>query len=120
MLARFDAGRVTPEGREESFTAAAKVPKGGSVVLRVDESPCELVVELEPSAAAGERERWTVIPTREGAESGASSRESWSTMRVVLPRTIEVGDRVHIRVPHGWLHDFHVWLVGGSPLQGKP
>ena len=109
--ARFDAGRLVPEGREESFTARARVPEGGLIVLRVDESPCDLQVEVEPIALAGAsaKKSWSVVPAREDTP-GALAKESWGTMRAVLPLAIEAGDRVHIRVPRGWLHDFHVWL----------
>jgi hypothetical protein len=109
---RFDAGRVVPEGEEESFATSATAEAGAALVLRVDESACVLEVRVTGEA------RDSVAVRVEGPAPASASRAAWHAVTAVLPVAIVAGDRVHVRVVHGSLHDFHAWLLRAAP--GKP
>ena len=104
---RFDAGRVTPQGYEESFEVVAAAPPGSVLVLRVDETPVAARVVVE---SGGGRAAPVPLDVQD-----APSRAAWSVARAVLPGPLARGDRLHVEVTRGALHDFHAWLIGGKP-----
>jgi hypothetical protein len=103
---RFDAGRIVPDGREESFAIAVAVPAGTEVLVRTDDTPGDIT--LRASTPAGPL---SVTFTREGAPVHGA----WRLNRVRLPAQLGAGTRIAFRATHGELHDFHAWLVGGNP-----
>jgi len=106
---RFDAGRIIPEGEEESFTALAAVPAGGTLVLRVDEAACELSMVVVPRTERA----FTLEVMLPAIATRAPSR--WRVVRATLQTALLPGDRIRIHVLHGALHDFHAWLLAGKP-----
>ena len=104
---RFDAGRVIPDGQEESFALRAPVPRGSRVVLRTDETAATITVYA--SAARGGPFAVKLV------RSTALDREHWALAQAVLPAPLAVGDRLMLRATDGALHDFHAWLVQGKP-----
>ena len=102
---RFDAGRVIPEGQEESFVVQSSAAAGATLVLRVDETTQEVRLIYEGGAAEGTELRFP---------DGASPAR-WALARAVLPAALSRGARLHLQVRRGTLHDFHAWLVGGKP-----
>jgi hypothetical protein len=98
---RFDAGRIVPEGRSESF--ALRPSRGPStLVLRTDGGDeGALRVTLERSGA--------VVTTREVAlPMRAAGR--WHEIRIVLG-DVPSGSRVRVYALRGDFRDFHAWLV---------
>ncbi|WP_437489210.1 hypothetical protein WME75_10265 [Sorangium sp. So ce1014] len=98
---RFDAGRLIPEGREQSFAigSVAAIPRGPAVlVLRTDGGG---PIALGVAVAAGGEVRVEV------AERPA---DRWSEIRVPL-RDVAPGDRIRIRSLLGTFRSFHVWLM---------
>jgi hypothetical protein len=53
----------------------------------------------------------------EPAERETHGPSAWKLRRLVLHGSLMRGDRIHLRVARGTLHDFHVWLVAPP---GKP
>ncbi len=102
---RFDAGRIVPEGRAESFAirAASAASNGGAVlVLRTDGGGAgALRVTIERSGA--------VVATQE-ADLPARDDDRWHEIRIPLGPVRE-GDRVRLFALRGGLRDFHVWLL---------
>jgi hypothetical protein len=100
---RFDAGRIVPEGRAESFTVRAGPSSGSAVlVLRTDGEGEGLVrVAVERGAAA--RVSYDVLVPRRAADA-------WHELRVLLG-DVRSGDRVRIHAARGAFHDYHVWIV---------
>ncbi|WP_437817310.1 hypothetical protein [Sorangium sp. So ce1078] len=100
---RFDAGRLIPEGREQSFAlgAVAAIARGPAVLaLRTDGGgPIALGVAVE-GAAGGEVR--VEVPERPA--------DRWSEIRVPL-RDVAPGDRIRIRSLLGTFRSFHVWLL---------
>jgi hypothetical protein len=99
---RFDAGRIVPEGREESFAAGA-IPRGpAALALRTDGGgPLALEVAVERGGRDGERHE---------VEAPARGPARWSEIRVVLD-DVAAGDRIRIRAARGTLRSFHTWLL---------
>lgn len=99
---RFDAGRIIPEGREQSFAigAAAAFARGPAVLaLRTDGGgpiAIGVAVERAPDEARVE------VPER--------PLDRWSEIRVPL-RDVAPGDLVRIRALRGAFRSFHVWLL---------
>ncbi|WP_437613217.1 hypothetical protein WMF20_11485 [Sorangium sp. So ce834] len=100
---RFDAGRLIPEGREQSFTvgAAAAFARGPAVLaLRTDGGgPIALGVAALRDAGGEAR---VEVPERPAGR--------WSEIRVPL-RDVAPGDRIRIRSLLGTFRSFHVWLL---------
>jgi hypothetical protein len=101
---RFDAGRVVPEGHEESFAIAAALPAGATLWVRTDDSAFEATVHAS---------------TRRGgdapvalARTSTTSKDRWSLARALLPVALQAGDRLRVVVSRGALRDFHAWVVG--------
>jgi hypothetical protein len=101
--ARFDAGRIVPEGKEESFRLAAGLAEQeAALALRTDggdEVILRVTVERGRHAA---RELAATLPRREA--------DRWHEARVPLG-AVRGGDRVRIFAVRGALRDFHAWLV---------
>ncbi|WP_437870489.1 hypothetical protein [Sorangium sp. So ce363] len=105
---RFDAGRIIPEGREQSFVigaaaaaaAAAASARGPAVLaLRTDGGgPIAIGVAIERAADEARVE----VPER--------PLDRWSEIRVPL-RDVAPGDLVRIRALRGTFRSFHVWLL---------
>lgn len=101
--ARFDAGRIVPEGRGESFVIARGVREGPAVlVLRTDAGgPARLRVAVDRAGAAIEAREIDVPARAEGR---------WHEVHTELA-SARGGDRVTVSAAHGAWHDFHAWLV---------
>ncbi len=101
--ARFDAGRVVPEGREESFVIRADVARGpGVLVLRTDGGTAghvRVTVERDGRTASTAE---AAVPPRPD--------DRWHEIRFPL-HDAAGGDRVHVFAVHGALRDFHLWLL---------
>ncbi|WP_437534696.1 hypothetical protein WME79_10925 [Sorangium sp. So ce726] len=99
---RFDAGRIIPEGREQSFAigAVAASARGPAVLaLRTDGGgPIAIGVAVERAADEARVE----VPER--------PLDRWSEIRVPL-RDVAPGDLVRIRALRGTFRSFHVWLL---------
>ncbi|WP_245678479.1 hypothetical protein [Chondromyces crocatus] len=127
---RFDAGRIVPEGREESFVIRAGVPRGSArLVLRTDGGgPLGLRVVVEKGergrasggAAEGEGAGRDGELKAEGSgrEAEGSGREvevptrdegRWHVVEVALGE-VEGGDRIRIQAAQGAWRSFHGWL----------
>jgi len=104
---RFDAGRIIPEGEEESFTLAARAPSDSWVMLRTDLPPASASLRVEVAGMGV-----VSVPLEEAA---ARQEPRWGLLRARLPGALERGARLHVIATRGSLHDFHVWLVGGNP-----
>ncbi len=102
---RFDAGRIVPEGRGESF--AIRAHRAGAagpaaLILRTDGGgEGEIRVRVERGGAAIS-ERSAVLPAR--------ADDRWHEVRVVLGE-VRAGDRVRVFAARGAFRDFHAWLV---------
>lgn len=96
---RFDAGRIIPQGQNESFLVAPNVERGpATLVLRTDGGgPITLVIE-----PLGGDTRTVEIPARDEV--------TWFEARVALS-AIGGRDRVRITAKQGAWRSFHVWLV---------
>ncbi len=105
--ARFDAGRIIPEGQEESFAVTAPARPYAVLVLRVDESPAEARVVVDSELAPP-----VTVPLELPA---LATKRRWGLARAVLPAGLRAGDRLHVQTIRGALHDFHAWVVGGKP-----
>jgi hypothetical protein len=109
---RFDAGRIVPEGRAESFAirARANASNGSTaLVLRTDGGgEGEIRVTVTRGGA--------LVAERESALTPRSD-DRWHEIRVALG-DVRGGDRVTIFAARGAFRDFHVWLVHDDAAQG--
>ncbi|WP_437783510.1 hypothetical protein [Sorangium sp. So ce1097] len=97
---RFDAGRLIPEGREQSFAAGVAARGPAVLALRTDGGgPIALGVAIGRPA---EDEVRVEVPERPA--------DRWSEIRVPL-REVAPGDLVRIRALQGTFRSFHVWLL---------
>jgi hypothetical protein len=101
---RFDAGRIVPEGRSESFAVHAGVPATESAVLvvRTDgggEGTVRVTVERSGTVVSAIE---TVLPERDAGH--------WHEIRISVG-TVRGGDRVRIYAVRGAFRDFHAWLT---------
>lgn len=100
---RYDAGRIIPEGRTESFQLSSSISRGpATMVLRTDlDAPCSIQVELVRLGKPILHEV-QVLPARNG--------ETWSEPTIALP-DLRAGDTVHITALTNALRHHHVWIV---------
>ncbi len=111
---RFDAGRIVPEGRAESFAIRAGVlPSSGStaLVLRTDgggEGAVRVTVERGASVLAT---REAALPERDAGH--------WHEIRIEVG-TVRGGDRVRVYAVRGPLRDFHLWLIPPGSVDREP
>jgi hypothetical protein len=102
---RFDAGRVVPEGRAESFTLRGPGSPSATLVLRTDgEGDGALRVTLERGGAP-QVTRDVALPSR--------AADRWHELRVAVGDARR-GDRVRIDAVRGAFRDYHAWLVADS------
>lgn len=102
---RFDAGRIIPEGRSESFAVRSQLPR----------APASLVLRTDPGGEV--RLRITVL--RSGVEANTTSvvvpartegGEQWTEIAIPL-EDIGGGDRLRITADRGGFRGFHSWLT---------
>ncbi|APR82006.1 Hypothetical protein A7982_07355 [Minicystis rosea] len=99
---RFDAGRIIPEGKLESFTIRSDVAAPTALVLRTD-GGAELALRVIVTRADRTiLERDAVVPPRDEGR--------WHEARVPLG-DVRRGDRVQVLAIHGALRDYHAWIV---------
>ncbi|MCC6556593.1 MAG: hypothetical protein IT372_26840 [Polyangiaceae bacterium] len=99
---RFDAGRVIPEGREQSFRVGPIARGPAALALRAaGGGPIALEVTVERGGAPG-APRGVSVPARDEAR--------WSEIRVELD-DVAPGDRIRIRAARGTFRSFHAWLL---------
>ena len=99
---RFDAGRIIPEGRTESFVLHPKsVVARGELVFRTDGGP-EARVRIR-SLRRGEvvSETTVAVAAREDTD--------WSEVHVPMTGIVD-GDQITVLAAQGDFRDFHVWL----------
>jgi hypothetical protein len=101
--ARFDAGRIIPEGRREAFVVLSRVPRGAArLLLRTDGGAAgkiRVAVERDGSLVSA---REIALPARGG--------DRWSEIAAPLD-DIGGGDRVAIFATEGAFRSFHTWLM---------
>ena len=106
---RFDAGRIVPEGRSESFELhlASGAAGPAALVLRTDGgAEGALRVTVERGDASVEAHD-VALPAR--------MPDRWHEIRVPLG-ALRDGDRVRVSAVRGEFRDFHAWvLVLGAP-----
>jgi hypothetical protein len=96
---RFDAGRITPEGQSERFTALRSIRGPAVLSVRTDDEPC--VVDVSVGSAPG-------VPL---GQPDAHEPRAWATRQVSVPEGVHEGDSIVLTVRRGALHDFHVWIT---------
>ncbi|HZF49400.1 MAG TPA: hypothetical protein VE093_12165 [Polyangiaceae bacterium] len=105
---RFDAGRIVPEGRGETFRVSSSVARGpAELAMRTDEGG---EVDLRVEVARGEA---TVSVTEVHVPARSRSPGSpgqWFEVKASLP-DISGGDRVQIFATRGFWRSFHLWLL---------
>jgi hypothetical protein len=96
--ARFDAGRITPEGRSERFLAAHGTDGPAVLRMRTDGEPSVVDVSIGDGAP---------VALGEGSVEGSGR---WTLRSAGLAAGVHAGDAVVFTVRRGTLHDFHVWI----------
>ncbi len=96
--ARFDAGRITPEGRSERFRAAHGTDGPAVLRMRTDGEPSVVDVSVGDGAP---------VALAEGSVEGSGR---WTLRSAGLAAGVHAGDAVVFTVRRGTLHDFHVWI----------
>ncbi len=101
---RFDAGRIIPQGRADSFVVKGHVQAGpATLVIRTDEGgEGALRVESSREGRVIETSELILVPAREG--------KRWFEITVPL-RELQGGDRVEIFAKQNALRNFHVWIL---------
>jgi hypothetical protein len=100
---RFDAGRIVPEGRGESFVLSAASKGSAVLVLRTDggaEGALRVTVER-----AG-----LVAFTREVSLAARRPDDGWHEIPISIGE-IRRGDRVRLFAVRNALRDFHLWVI---------
>jgi hypothetical protein len=99
---RFDAGRIVPEGRGESFVLSAASKGSAVLVLRTDGgSEGALRVTVERAGLASF--------TRE-VSLAARPDDRWHEISISIGE-IRRGDRVRLFAVRNALRDFHLWVI---------
>jgi hypothetical protein len=99
---RFDAGRIVPEGKSETFVTRAASPGEAALVLRTDGGPegaLRVSVERDGRPLVS---REVHVPAR--------AADRWHEVRATVG-DIRRGDRVRVFAVRGALRDFHAWLL---------
>lgn len=100
---RYDAARIIPQGKTESFRLSASIAPGpAQLVLRTDaESPSRIRVEIFRAGQIVFQEERTV-PARNG--------ESWNEPTMTLPDVAANDEFVLTAVANAWRHH-HAWIL---------
>ncbi len=100
---RYDAGRIIPEGRTESFRLVSSISPGpANLVLRTDaDAPTTLRIEISRAGQIVFREERTIT---------ARNAESWMEPRFELPDVAGGDDVLITAVMNAWRHH-HAWIV---------
>ena len=114
---RFDAGRIIPEGRGETFRILPSVPRGPvELAMRTDEGgEVHLRIEVARGEAIVSTSQITV-PARSSSSNSsknskiAGSPGQWFEVKASLP-DVAGGDRIHIFAAQGFWRSFHIWLL---------
>lgn len=101
--ARFDGGRILPQGREEKFTLPHSFPSGAfQLVVRTDGGPEQVVAVSVWRRNEKVSEQIVNVPAR--------PLDRWSTLKVEL-KELSGGDVIKLRSEVGAFRNFHVWFV---------
>lgn len=101
--ARFDAGRIIPEGRREAFEVLARVPRGAArLVLRTDGGAVGRIRVAVERGGRPVSAREIALPAR------ASDR--WAEIEAPFD-DLGGGDRVTIFAAQGAFRSFHAWIM---------
>jgi hypothetical protein len=101
--ARFDAGRIVPEGRAEEFSLARGTSKGPATLsLRTDGGG--------PSAIRVEVLRGDVVTFARAIDLPARDEAAWFEVSLAVPDAAG-GDRVRVTAVRGAWRSFHAWLL---------
>jgi hypothetical protein len=112
---RFDAGRITPQGEEESFALAVGAAAGATLVLRTDDATVDVAMQVIGASHSRFEAPFARAAGRAPDAAPGSKTAPWYCLEARLPAAVSAGDRVHLVVRRGELHDFHAWLLGGNP-----
>lgn len=110
---RFDAGRITPEGRSESFVIRPREgelsPGPATLVMRTDKGG---EIKLRVTIERGGRDASTtpVVAPPRGAEPSVVAADRWYEITIPIA-DIRSGDRVRVFAERGGFRAFHWWLV---------
>jgi hypothetical protein len=100
---RFDAGRIVPEGRHESFAVAERVSAGpATLVLRTDPGEARAIEIRIERPQRGTQSFSVEVPAR--------PPQWWFETRLVLS-DVRGGDRITILARRGAWTTFTAWLV---------
>jgi hypothetical protein len=110
---RFDAGRVIPEGRRESFAIAPRATAAALLRVRlVADADAEIEAEVSRAGAVLERVR---------LERKQVPADTWEEARAALARPLTGGERVALVARKKGHQTFHVWLGPAElPRAGTP
>ena len=101
--ARFDAGRIVPEGKRESFRLREGLSGEGVLVLRTDPGAAARITVSVERAGQSTPEREVELPPREPSR--------WHEIRAPLG-PVRGGDRVRITARRGAFRGYHAWVEG--------
>lgn len=99
--ARFDAGRIVPEGKTESFRLREGLSGEGVLVLRTDPGAAARITVSVERAGQSTPEREVELPPREPGR--------WHELRAPLG-PVRGGDRVRITARRGAFRGYHAWV----------
>ena len=100
--ARFDAGRIIPQGKSETFVLRAASDGQARLVLRTDgegEGAVRVAIERDGLVLA---EREVTLPAR--------AADRWHEISAPLG-DVRGGDRVRVFAVRGAFRDYHAWLL---------
>jgi hypothetical protein len=110
---RFDAGRILPAGRADSFTVRPDVARGpATLALRTDdELRGRIRLERErPRGVVVERVELEVSPATSSPPTSSPSGPTWVELRLPL-LDVGGGDVLRIVALVGAYRSFHAWLL---------